>query len=204
MEFLRKAGVLFVADEIQTGIGRTGRLFGVENFGVVPDMITVAKGIASGLPLSALVARADVMKSWKPGQHGSTFGANPIAVEAALATLDVIESENLMANARKQGEHALERLREMENRYEIVGDVRGIGLFIGVEIVRNKRTKERGDKEAHQIMDHCFRNGLLVITAGRNVIRIIPPLTTKREELDEGLDILEEAISAVEKTVVAA
>ncbi len=201
MEFLRKEGALFVSDEIQTGMGRTGKFFGVEHFGVVPDMITMAKGIASGLPLSVLVAKADVMKSWKPGQHASTFGANPVAVEAAIATLDVMKSERLMANARKQGAHALGRLREMQERYEIIGDVRGMGLLIGVEIVRSKRTKERGDKEANQIMNHCFRNGLLVITAGRNVLRLIPPLTTNREELDEGLDILEEAISAVDKTV---
>jgi len=201
MEFLRKDGVLFASDEIQAGMGRTGRLFGIENFGVVPDMITIAKGIASGLPLSALIARAEVMKSWEPGQHASTFGANPVAVEAALATLDVMKNERLMANAKRQGEHALKRLREMQERYEIVGDVRGMGLLIGLEIVRSKRTKERGDKEASQIMNQCFRKGLLVIMAGRNVIRIIPPLTTTREELDEGLEILEEVVSAVDKTV---
>jgi len=201
MEFLRKEGTLFVSDEIQTGMGRTGKFFGVEHFGVVPDMIAIAKGIASGLPLSVLVAKADVMKSWKPGQHASTFGANPVAVEAAIATLDVMKSESLMANARRQGAHALGRLREMQERYEIIGDVRGMGLLIGVEIVRSKRTKERGDKEANQIMNYCFKNGLLVIMAGRNVLRLIPPLTTNREELDEGLDILEEAISAVDKTV---
>jgi 4-aminobutyrate aminotransferase len=204
MEFLRKEGVLFASDEIQTGMGRTGRFFGIENFGVVPDMVAIAKGIASGLPLSALVARADVMKRWKPGQHASTFGANPVAVEAALATLDVMKSERLMANALRQGKHALERLREMQDRYEIVGDVRGMGLLIGVEVVRSKRTKERGEKEAHQIMDRCFRNGLLVITAGVNVIRIIPPLNTTREVLDEGLDIFEEAISTVDKAVAGA
>ena len=203
MEFLRKEGALFVSDEIQTGVGRTGRFSGIENFGVVPDMMTMAKGIASGLPLSVLVARAAVMKSWKPGQHASTFGANPVAVEAAIATLDVMKSERLMANARLQGGRALRRLREMQERYEIVGDVRGMGLLIGIEIVRSKRTKERGDAEAKQIMDRCFTNGLLTIMAGRNVIRLIPPLTTSNEEMDEGLDILEEAISTVDKTVRA-
>ncbi|MDV3244844.1 MAG: acetyl ornithine aminotransferase family protein [Nitrososphaerales archaeon] len=202
MEFLRDEGVLFVSDEIQTGMGRTGRLFGVEHFGVVPDMIAIAKGIASGLPLSALVAKAEVMKSWKPGQHASTFGANPVAVEAALATLDVMKSERLMENARRLGKRALERLHETKDRYEIVGDVRGMGLFIGVEIVRSKRTKERGERETHQIINHCFKNGLLVIAAGMNTLRIIPPLNTTQAELDEGLDILDEAISAVNKTVV--
>jgi 4-aminobutyrate aminotransferase len=201
MEFLRKEGVLFVSDEIQTGMGRTGRFFGVENFGVVPDMITVAKGIASGLPLSVLIARAEVMESWKPGQHASTFGANPVAVEAAIATLDVMKSERLMVNARVQGVRALKRLHEMQERYEIIGDVRGMGLLVGVEIVRSRKTKERGDDEARAIMNRCFTNGLLVIMAGMNVIRLIPPLNITADELDEGLGILEEAISTVNKTV---
>jgi 4-aminobutyrate aminotransferase len=200
MEFLRKEGVLFVSDEIQTGMGRTGKYFGIEHFGVVPDLITIAKGIASGMPLSAMVAKADIMESWKPGQHASTFGANPVAVEAALATLDIMKSERLLDNARKLGKKAISRLLEMKERYEIVGDVRGMGLFVGVEIVKSKRTKERGEKESHQIIERCFKSGLLAITAGRNTIRIIPPLNITEEELDEGLDILEEAVSAVNKT----
>lgn len=201
MEFLRKDGVLFVDDEIQTGVGRTGKFFGIEHFGVVPDMITVAKGIASGMPLSAMVAREEVMKSWKPGQHASTFGANPVAVEAALATLDVLKSERLMDNARRLGAKAVKRLLEMKEKYEIIGDVRGKGLFIGVEIVKNKKTKVRGEAEASQIIQRCFQNGLLVITAGRNTLRIIPPLNTPEEVLFEGLDILEEVISEVNATV---
>lgn len=202
MEFLRKEGVVFVADEIQTGIGRTGKFFGVENFGIVPDMVTIAKGIASGLPLSALVAKSEIMKCWKPGQHASTFGANPVAVEAALATLDMIDRENLVQNARKLGSLAMKRLLEMKEKYEVVGDVRGLGLFIGVEIVRSKKTKERGDKEAHEIIEHCFKNGLLAITAGRNVIRLIPPLNTPEEVLNEGIDILEEAVSVTNSAVM--
>jgi 4-aminobutyrate aminotransferase len=201
MEFLRQNGVLFVDDEIQTGMGRTGSFFGIEHFGVVPDMVTIAKGIASGLPLAAMIAKAEIMRSWKPGQHASTFGANPVAVEAALATLEVIKSEHLLRSASRSGEKAMKRLLEMKEKYEIVGDVRGIGLFIGVEIVKSKKTKERGDKEAGQIIDECFHNGLLVITAGRNVIRIIPPLNTPEDELFEGLDILEEAISNVNAKV---
>ena len=150
MEFLRKDGVLFVDDEIQTGMGRTGKFFAVEHYGLVPDVVSIAKGIASGLPLSATVARADVMKSWEPGQHASTFGANPIAVEAALATLEVFKAERLVENARRLGKKAVKRLLEMKEKYEIVGDVRGMGLFIGVEIVRSKKTKEKGVKEAEQ------------------------------------------------------
>ncbi|HYC26964.1 MAG TPA: acetyl ornithine aminotransferase family protein [Nitrososphaerales archaeon] len=197
MEFLRKEGVLFVDDEIQTGVGRTGKFLGIEHFGVVPDVVTIAKGIASGLPLSATVAKAEVMESWKPGQHASTFGANPVAVEAALATLEVIKTEHLLKNAQDVGRQAKKRLLEMKDKYEIVGDVRGMGLFLGVEIVKDKRSKARGETEAKQVMDYCFHHGLLVIIAGRNTIRVIPPLNITQEEMDEGLDILEEGISAV-------
>jgi len=195
MEFLRKEGVLMVSDEIQTGVGRTGKFLGIEHFGITPDLVTIAKGIASGLPLSAMIAKAEVMESWKPGQHASTFGANPVAVEAALATLDVIKSERLMENARRLGSLALKRLNEMKEKYEIVGDVRGMGLFVGAEIVKDKRSKKRGEQEAHQIMDYCFKHGLLLITAGRNTLRVIPPLNISKEELSEGLDIMEEAIA---------
>jgi 4-aminobutyrate aminotransferase len=204
MEFLRKDGVVFVADEIQTGVGRTGKFLGIEHFGVVPDVVTIAKGIASGMPLSATVAKAEVMESWRPGQHASTFGANPVSVEAALATLDVIKAERLMENAVKVGGKAKKRLIEMKEKYEIVGDVRGMGLFIGVEIVKDKRSKARGEAEAKRIMDYCFNRGLLVITAGRNTIRIIPPLNITQEQMDEGLDILEEGIAATNSAVAKA
>ncbi len=200
MEFLRKEGVLFVSDEIQTGVGRTGKFLGIENFNVIPDVVTIAKGIASGLPLSAMVAKSEVMKSWKPGQHASTFGANPVAVEAALATLEIINSERLMENARRLGEKAVKRLLEWKEKYEIVGDVRGLGLFIGIEIVKNKRSKARGEEEAKKIMDYCFRHGALVIMAGRNTLRVIPPLNILEDELTEGLDILEEGIAEVNST----
>ncbi len=197
MEFLRKDGVLFVDDEIQTGVGRTGKFFGIEHYGIVPDVITMAKGIASGLPLSATVARADIMESWKPGQHASTFGANPVAVESALATLDVIKTERLVENARRVGEKAKRRLLAMKEKYEIVGDVRGMGLFIGVEIVKDKKSKARGEAEARQIMDYCFHHGLLAIMAGRTTLRVIPPLNISEDEINEGLDIMEEGIAAV-------
>ncbi|MBI3860113.1 MAG: acetyl ornithine aminotransferase family protein [Thaumarchaeota archaeon] len=204
MEFLRREGVVFVSDEIQTGVGRTGKFLGIEHFGIVPDVVAIAKGIASGLPLSATLAKAKIMESWKPGQHASTFGANPVAVQAALATLDVMKSERLMENAKKMGARAMKRLRELKDKYEIVGDVRGLGLFIGVEIVKDKMTKARGEKEAGQIIEYCFRHGLLAITAGRNTIRVIPPLTTSEEELDEGLDILEEGIAQINSVVAKA
>jgi len=200
MEFLREEGVLFVADEVQTGLGRTGRFLASEQFGVIPDIVSLAKGIASGLPLSATVASAGIMRRWKPGQHASTFGANPVAVEAALATLEVMNSENLMENATRMGKYAMKRLLEMKEKYEIVGDVRGLGLFIGVEIVKDKKTKRRGEEEAHHIIEDCFHKGLLVISAGRNTLRVIPPLNIRRDELDEGLEMLEESIAKVDRS----
>jgi 4-aminobutyrate aminotransferase-like enzyme len=190
--------VLFVADEIQTGMGRTGKFFASEHFGVTPDVVSIAKSIASGLPLSATVAKAEIMRSWKPGQHASTFGANPVAVEAALATLEVMNSERLLENAARMGRVAMKRLLEMKEKHEIIGDVRGLGLFIGVEIVKDKKTKERGEEEAHRVIEECFHNGLLVISAGRNTLRVIPPLNITREELEEGLEILEEAVAKVD------
>jgi len=190
-----------VADEVQTGIGRTGKFFASEHFGVAPDVISVAKGIASGLPLGGIVARAEVMKSWKAGQHASTFGANPVAVAAALATLEVIRSEQLLENATRMGRVAMERLTEMRDKYEIVGDVRGLGLFVGAEIVKSKKTKERAEAAAREIIERCFKNGLVVITAGRNSIRVIPPLNITEEELEEGLSILEDVIADVNRNV---
>lgn len=200
MEFLRESGVLFVSDEIQTGMGRTGKFFAIEHFGVTPDIIAIAKGIASGLPLSAIVAKEDVMQSWKPGQHASTFGANPVAVQAALATLEVIRKEKLLDNAREMGRLAMDILNEFKSKYEIVGDVRGYGLFIGVEIVKNKKTKERGIEQTHEIITKCFERGLVLISAGLNTLRIIPPLNVTEEELREGLDILEEVLAEVNKS----
>lgn len=199
MEFLREYGILFVADEIQTGMCRTGKFFAVEHFGIEPDIIAIAKGIASGMPLSAIVAKSDIMKSWKPGQHASTFGANPVAVQAALATLEVIKKEKLLQNAKKMGELAMKVLNEFKSRYEIVGDVRGYGLFIGVEIVKNKKTKERGINETNEIIVKCFERGLVLISAGLNTLRIIPPLNITKEELVEGLDILEGVLAEVNK-----
>ncbi|MDA4136383.1 MAG: acetyl ornithine aminotransferase family protein [Thaumarchaeota archaeon] len=197
MSFLRKEGVLFAADEVQTGIGRSGKFFAVEHYNLEPDIISVAKGLASGMPLGGMIAGAEIMGSWVPGQHASTFGANPVAVEAALATLEVINSEKLMENAVKMGRVAMKRLEEMKERYEIVGDVRGKGLFIGVEIVKSKKTKERGAREAEAIERACFKDGLILITAGRNTLRVIPPLNVAREELEEGLDVMEGAIAQV-------
>jgi 4-aminobutyrate aminotransferase len=197
MSFLRKEGVLFVADEVQTGVGRSGKFFAIEHFGLEPDIISFAKGIASGFPLGGIIAASEIMDSWTPGQHASTFGANPVAVEAALATLEVINSERLMENAVKMGRVAMRRFEEMKERYEIVGDVRGKGLFIGVEIVKDKKSKERGVQEAQAVTRACFKDGLILILAGKNTLRVIPPLNVARDELEEGLDVIEGAIKKV-------
>jgi len=197
MGFMRKEGVLLVADEVQTGIGRSGKFFAVEHYHLSPDIISLAKGLASGMPLGGIIASADVMRSWVPGQHASTFGANPVAVEAALATLEVINSERLMENAARMGEIAMRRLEEMKEKYEIVGDVRGKGLFIGVEIVKSKKTKERGVREAQAVTTACFKDGLVLITAGVNTLRVIPPLNVAEEELEEGLEVMDRAIAKV-------
>ena len=197
MGFLRKEGVLLVADEVQTGIGRSGKFFAVEHFGITPDIISIAKGIASGMPLGGIIASAEIMDSWVAGQHASTFGANPVAVEAALATLEVISSEKLVENAVKMGKVAMKRLEEMKEDYEIVGDVRGKGLFIGVEMVKSKKGKERGVREAEAVARRCFKDGLILILAGMNTLRVIPPLNVAGEELEEGLDVMESVIAKV-------
>src|SRR5262249_46726408 len=144
-----------------------------------------------------IIASSEIMDSWVPGQHASTFGANPVAVEAALATLEVISSEKLIENAVRMGRVAMKRFNGMKEDYEIVGDVRGKGLFIGVEIVKNKKTKERGIQESQAVVKACFKDGLILISAGRNTLRVIPALNISREELEEGLDVMESAIAKV-------
>jgi 4-aminobutyrate aminotransferase len=186
-------GILLILDEVQAGMGRTGQWFASQNFGVVPDIMTVAKGIASGMPLSAVVSRRRIMSEWPPGAHGTTFGGNPVACAAAIATIKVIQEENLLENARKVGKGALERLRAMQERYDLIGDVRGVGLMIGIEFVRDGQPHTQGLKK---IMDYCLRKGLVLIECGvdKNVIRLAPPLVVKEKEIEKGLDILEEAI----------
>lgn len=193
----RKYGFLFVDDEIQSGMGRTGKWFGIEHFGVVPDVITVAKALAGGLPLGALISRADVM-TWGPGAHASTFGGNPVAAAAALAVLSYIEQNHLLENARIQGEYMMKVFNEWKEKYEIVGDVRGKGLMIGIEIVKDKKSKEFGEKEIQRIEDIAWKKGVLLISCGRSTLRIVPPLTITRELVDEALVVIEDAIRQVD------
>jgi 4-aminobutyrate aminotransferase len=189
-------GILLVFDEVQSGMGRTGKMFAAEHFDAKPDIITLAKGIASGLPLGAMVARAELM-DWKPGAHASTFGGNPVAVEAALATIELLEQE-LVDNAASVGEHFMSRFRDLPKRCPIVGDVRGLGLMIGIELVRDQSTKERAPELRDRLVQMCFERGLLVLGAGPNTLRLCPPLVITREQADFAVDTIEDCLRTLQ------
>ncbi|WP_322800138.1 aspartate aminotransferase family protein [Thermoflexus sp.] len=194
-------GILLIADEVQTGFGRTGRFFAVEHEGVAPDILIMAKGIASGLPLSGIAARADLMARWKPGAHGGTFGANAVACAAAVATIRVMKEEKLPENAAARGTELLEGLRRLAPRFPAIGDVRGRGLMVGVEFTRNG---EPDTALAKAVQAACFRRGLLLLTCGTydNVIRWIPPLIVTAGQIQEGLHIFEEALGEAMEAAV--
>ncbi|MFL5766685.1 MAG: 4-aminobutyrate--2-oxoglutarate transaminase [Actinomycetota bacterium] len=196
-EYCERAGALFVADEIQSGMGRAGKWFAIEHEDVVPDIVTSAKSLGGGLPISAITGRADVMDSVHAGGLGGTYGGNPIAAAAALAALDQIESEDLVERANTVGEIEMERLREMEKRYDQIGEIRGRGAMIAMELVSDRETKEPLDKgTGNRIVEECYRNGVVILKAGTydNVIRLLPPLTIDEDLLEEGLHVLDEAM----------
>ena len=193
-------GILLVADEVQSGIGRTGKWWAIQHTGVQPDIVCMAKGIASGMPLSVTLTKAEIM-DWVPGSHASTFGGNPVAIAAALATLDVIEKEHLLENSAKVGKHILARMADWPSRVKLVGDVRGRGLMIGVDIVKNKVTKEYGAAERDRIVEMAFEKGILFLGCGPSTIRLCPPLVVTKEEADVAVDVLQECISAVGKNL---
>ncbi len=186
-------GILLVFDEVQSGMGRTGKMWAADHFGAVPDIMAVAKGIASGMPLGATIARADLM-TWPPGAHASTFGGNPIACQAALATIELLEEE-LIENSARMGAYLMERLRSWPARFPVVGDVRGLGLMLGVEFVRDQATKEKAPRLRDAVVDLAFERGLLVLGAGENTLRLCPPLIVNRDQCDFALDTLEECIA---------
>jgi 4-aminobutyrate aminotransferase len=187
-----KYGILLVADEVQSGMGRTGKMFAMEHFGVTPDMTALAKGIASGMPLGALVARADIM-DWEAGSHASTFGGNPLSCQAALATIKLIQ-EKLMDNAALRGNYFKNSLLELQKSHECMGDVRGLGLMIAVELVRDRNSKKPDKSLRDKIIQNSFKKGLLLLGCGENSIRFCPALSVSSEEIDTCLDIFEEAV----------
>ncbi|WP_096439315.1 aspartate aminotransferase family protein [Alteribacter populi] len=201
-ELCDEYGMLLIFDEVQTGFGRTGEMFAAQTFGVTPDIMAIAKGIANGLPLSATVASKELMQKWPMGSHGTTFGGNPIACEAALAVLDVIEEENLLENAKELGAYAKAKLEKMKDKHELIGEIRAVGLMIGVEVVDPNTNKADGDA-LFNILEKALENGVLFYFCGNEseVIRMIPPLTVSKEQIDEGLKMLDTAMLAYENEV---
>ncbi|MBN2550002.1 MAG: acetyl ornithine aminotransferase family protein [Anaerolineales bacterium] len=200
-ELCDKHGILLIVDEVQSGVGRTGKWWAIEHFEVEPDIVCVAKGIASGMPLGVMFAREDVV-TWQKGAHGNTYGGNPISCAAALATLELIENE-YMENANLIGAYTMDILEEMQARHPSIGQVRGKGLMIGVEFVKDQQTREPDDKLRDRIVDNAFMRGLLLLGCGKSTIRIAPPLSVSRLEVDEAMEIFEEALTVSERSDTA-
>ena len=193
----RKHGILLVVDEVQSGMGRSGKMFAIEHSGVEPDVVAIAKGIASGMPLGVASARADLM-TWPPGAHASTFGGNPVSCAAALATIQLLKG-SLVANAAEVGGHLMTALKGLAGKHRLIGDVRGRGLMIGVELVRDRQTKERATDERNAVVLGAFSHGLLILGAGKNSVRFSPPLVLTREQADIAVKIFDDALTEVEK-----
>ena len=193
-----KYGILLIADEVQSGLGRTGKWFAIEHWNVEPDILCTSKALASGLPIGATIAKAKVM-DWTGGSHASTFGGNPVSCAAANAVLDIIKEENLLENANKQGAYAMKRFEELKEHSEIVGDVRGKGLMIGVELVEDKQTRKPASQKAAEVILRSWKRGVAIITCGSSTLRVAPPLTIQRELLDNALGIVQDVIREVEK-----
>lgn len=196
-ELCDRYGILLIVDEVQAGMGRTGKWWGIEHFGIEPDIITAAKGIASGLPLGACIARKSVM-TWEAGAHGNTYGGNPLACAAALKTIELIRRQYLQ-NAADVGQYILDAFHELMARHPSIGDVRGKGLMIGVEFVKDRLSKEPAEALRERIVELAFQRGLLLLGCSKSTIRIAPPLSLTRQEADDGLAIVEEAITLAEK-----
>ncbi len=190
-----KYNILLIADEVQSGMGRTGKWWAIEHFGVEPDIVCAAKGIASGVPLGAVIARKSVM-DWKKGSHGNTYGGNPLACAASLATIDLIENEYL-ENAKNTGDYLIGKLLALKERYDVIGDVRGIGLMVGLEFVTDRNSKEPNPALRDEIEQGCFQRGLIMLGCGTNTLRFAPPLCITKAEIDSGLKIFEEVLGSL-------
>ncbi|KPH77424.1 aspartate aminotransferase family protein [Oceanobacillus caeni] len=194
-EICDRYGILLIFDEVQTGFGRTGEWFAAQTFDVTPDIMAIAKGIAAGLPLSATVASKELMQQWPLGSHGTTFGGNPIACSAALASLSVMKEEKLLDNTKAMGEYALSQLNKLKEKYDVVKDVRGVGLMLGIEL-QNVETKEPDGDAVMTVLNSCLEKGVLYYLCGNSgeVIRMLPPLTVTKEQIDQGIEWLDEAL----------
>jgi 4-aminobutyrate aminotransferase len=195
-ELAERFGILLIADEVQSGMGRTGKMFAGDHWGLEPDIICLAKGIASGLPLSAMVARTDIM-NWVPGSHASTFGGNPVSCAAALATIELLEN-GLLDNATQRGEQLLTQVAELAERHPLIGDVRGKGLMIGIELVTDRVSKTPAAKERDELVRLCFERGLLILGCGENCIRLCPPLIISAAEADTAMGLLDASLTELE------
>ncbi len=198
-ELCDRHGILLITDEVQSGMGRTGKWFAMEHEGVEPDIVAIAKGIASGMPLGAMIARRSLM-TWPAGAHASTFGGNPVSCAAALATLRLLENE-LMDNATEMGNYLVARLKEMMPNHPTMGDVRGRGLMVGVEMVKDRESMARGKDLRNAVVNRAFEEGLLILGAGPNTVRFVPPLSVGREHIDEALALFDAALTEVEAAV---
>ena len=198
-KILDKYGILFISDEVQTEFARTGKMFGIEHYDVTPDIMCFAKGIANGLPLGACIARPDITNSFEPGDHISTFGGNPVCCAAALATIDFLVEENLASRAKANGEYVMRRLEELKGKYDMIGEVRGKGLMIGIELVKDRKSKEPAASETARIRTLCRERGVLIGTGGvfGNVLRIQPPLVIPQDQLDISLNAINQSIKEV-------
>jgi 4-aminobutyrate aminotransferase len=193
-ELCDRHGILLICDEVQTGVGRTGRMFASEHWGVSPDIMTLAKGLGSGLPIGLTVARRTLMQKWQRGAHGNTFGGNPLCCAAALATLELVQRE-YAANAAAVGEYFIERLRALQRRFECIGEVRGKGLMIGAELVSAGGERKPAAALCQRVLTRAFHNGLLLLSCGASTLRFIPPLLVSRGQVDEAMVLFETALS---------
>ena len=193
-ELTSQHGIVFVCDEVQSGMGRTGKMFALEHFGVTADVVNIAKGIASGLPLGVTCSRAEMM-AWPPGAHASTFGGNPVSCAAATATIRLLK-EQLIANAAAVGAHLMNGLRELQKKHAVIGDVRGLGLMIGVEMVKDRATKERAPEVRNALVQAMFKRGVLILGAGKNAVRFAPPLVLSKDQADAVLRAFDDSLSS--------